>query len=108
MDILRTPDERFANLPDYPFAQHYVEVDGLRIHYVDEGPREADPVLMLHGEPSWSYLYRKMIPIVAANTDLRTGDLPPQQGFLFWRRFSQETPVFSAGEILDTMMTAKA
>ena len=66
MEILRTPDERFINLPDYPFAPHYVEVDGLRIHYVDEGPREADPVLMLHGEPSWSYLYRKMIPIVVA------------------------------------------
>ena len=65
VEILRTPDERFVNLPAYPFAPHYVEVDGLRIHYVDEGPREADPVLMLHGEPSWSYLYRKMIPIVA-------------------------------------------
>jgi haloalkane dehalogenase len=66
MEILRTPDERFVNLPAYPFAPHYVEVDGVRIHYVDEGPREADPVLMLHGEPSWSYLYRKMIPIIAA------------------------------------------
>jgi haloalkane dehalogenase len=66
MDVLRTPDERFANLPGYPFPPHYVEVDGLRIHYVDEGPRDAAPVLMLHGEPSWSYLYRKMIPIVAA------------------------------------------
>ena len=66
MEILRTPDERFANLPGYPFAPHYVEVDGLRIHYVDEGPRDAAPVLMLHGEPSWSYLYRKMIPIIAA------------------------------------------
>lgn len=63
MEILRTPDERFANLPDYPFAPHYVEVDSLRIHYVDEGPAEAQPILMLHGEPSWSYLYRKMIPI---------------------------------------------
>ena len=60
MDILRTPDERFVNLPDYPFAPHYSEVDGLRIHYVDEGSREAEPVLMLHGEPSWSYLYRKV------------------------------------------------
>lgn len=64
METLRTPDERFANLPEYPFAPHYVEVDGLRIHYVDEGPRDADPVLLLHGEPSWSYLYRKMIPIL--------------------------------------------
>src|SRR5438874_1960714 len=66
MDILRTPDERFANLPDYPFVPHYFEVDGLRIHYVDDGPADAqDTVLMLHGEPSWSYLYRKMIPIIA-------------------------------------------
>jgi haloalkane dehalogenase len=71
MKILRTPDERFRNLPGYAFAPHYVEVpsgDGamLRVHYVDEGPRNAAPVLMLHGEPSWSYLYRKMIPLFAA------------------------------------------
>ena len=71
MNILRTPDERFVNLPDYPFAPHYSQIDdsqidGLRIHYVDEGPRDAEPVLMLHGEPSWSYLYRKMIPIIVA------------------------------------------
>jgi haloalkane dehalogenase len=66
MEILRTPDERFANLPDYQFAPHYVEVDGLRIHYVDEGPAAAEPVLLMHGEPSWSYLYRKMIPIITA------------------------------------------
>jgi len=66
METLRTPDERFANLPGYPFAPHYTETDGIRIHYVDEGPRDAAPVLMLHGEPSWSYLYRKMIPIVVA------------------------------------------
>jgi haloalkane dehalogenase len=66
METLRTPDERFANLPGYPFAPHYTETDRLRIHYVDEGPRDAAPVLMLHGEPSWSYLYRKMIPIVVA------------------------------------------
>jgi len=69
MKSLRTPDERFDNLPGYPFAPHYLDVpngrDGrLRIHYVDEGPKEAEPVLLLHGEPSWSYLYRKMIPIL--------------------------------------------
>lgn len=63
MKILRTPDERFKNLPDYSFPPNYVEVDGLRIHYVDEGPPDAPPVLMLHGEPSWSYLYRHMIPV---------------------------------------------
>jgi haloalkane dehalogenase len=67
LNILRTPDDRFANLPGYPFAPHYLEVaPGLRMHYVDEGPRAGSPVLMLHGEPAWSYLYRHMIPPVAA------------------------------------------
>ncbi|MBA2325588.1 MAG: haloalkane dehalogenase [Actinobacteria bacterium] len=71
MEVLRTPDERFASLPGYPFSPHYVEVpDGeggeLRVHYVDEGPADADPVLLLHGEPSWSFLYRKMIPVITA------------------------------------------
>jgi haloalkane dehalogenase len=69
LECLRTPDERFNNLPGYPFAPHYVDVpsgDGatLRVHNVDEGPRDGAPVLMMHGEPSWSYLYRKMIPII--------------------------------------------
>ena len=66
MKSLRTPDDRFIDLPGYDFAPHYVDIDGLRMHYVDEGPAEADPVLLLHGEPSWSYLYRKMIPVLAA------------------------------------------
>jgi haloalkane dehalogenase len=68
MKILRTPDERFApeKLPGYPFAPNYVTVsDSLRMHYVDEGPKQAGPVLMLHGEPSWSYLYRAMVPVFA-------------------------------------------
>lgn len=64
MEVLRTSDERFAGLPGYPFAPRYVDIGGLRMHYVDEGPRGAEPVLLLHGEPSWSYLYRKMIPIL--------------------------------------------
>lgn len=63
MNILRTPHEQFDNLPNYPFAPHYVTIDGLRIHYVDEGPRDGDVLLMLHGEPSWSFLYRHMIPL---------------------------------------------
>lgn len=63
MKILRTPLERFDNLPDYPFQPHYVTLDQLRMHTVDEGPRLADPILMLHGEPTWSYLYRHMIPV---------------------------------------------
>lgn len=66
MEFVRTPDERFENLPGYDFAPHYAEVDGLRVHFVDEGPRGAAPVVMLHGEPSWSFLYRKMVPPVAA------------------------------------------
>lgn len=64
MELLRTPDEQFTNLPGYAFAPHYVTVDGVRIHYIDEGLQDAEPILLLHGEPSWSYLYRKMIPIL--------------------------------------------
>jgi haloalkane dehalogenase len=62
MHSLRTPDARFDDLPGYDFAPNYVEIDGLRMHYVDEGPRDGAIVLLLHGEPSWSYLYRHMIP----------------------------------------------
>ncbi|MDA2891376.1 haloalkane dehalogenase [Mycolicibacterium sp. BiH015] len=176
MDVLRTPDERFADLPDFPFAPHYVEVDSLRMHYLDEGPADAPVVLLLHGEPSWSYLYRWMIPVlvdaglravaidlvgfgrsdkptrredytyqayvdwtwaaieaigltgitlvcqdwggliglrlvgehpdrfarvVAANTTLPTGDQHPGEAFLAWQRFSQETPDFAVGNIVN-------
>src|SRR5438046_8084067 len=66
MEALRTPDDRLPVLAGHPFAPHYVESGGLRIHYVDEGPRNAAPVLLLHGEPSWAYLYRKMIPLITA------------------------------------------
>lgn len=61
--VLRTPDERFENLQDFPFEPNYVEIDGYRIHYLDEGPADAPIVFLLHGEPTWSYLYRKMIPV---------------------------------------------
>lgn len=175
MDILRTPDERFRQLHGYAFAPHYVEIGGVRIHYLDEGRRDRAPVLLLHGEPSWSYLYRKMIPVltaaghrivapdlvgfgrsdkpvrredytyqrhvdwmlgvledlelrdttlvcqdwggliglrlvaehgsrfarvVAANTFLPTGDIHPGDAFLAWRQYSQETPEFHVGGIV--------
>lgn len=175
MEVLRTPDERFVDLPGYAFDPHYVEVGGLRLHYLDEGPRDAEPVLMLHGEPSWCYLYRKMIPIVtaagyrviapdlvglgrsdkpirreeytyqrhvdwmhgliavldlqritlvcqdwggliglrlvaeheerfsrvvAANTFLPTGDIPPGEAFLRWQRASQQIASIQVGRIV--------
>jgi haloalkane dehalogenase len=71
VQTLRTPDDRFAELPDFDFQPHYAELDDdegatLRVAWVEAGPAHADPVLMLHGEPTWSFLYRKMIPIIAA------------------------------------------
>jgi haloalkane dehalogenase len=81
MDVLRTPDERFADLADYPFEPHWLtlesgEGDTLRMHYVDEGPRDGTVVVLLHGEPTWSYLYRTMIPpLVAAGHRVLAPDL---------------------------------
>ncbi|MDT7737265.1 MAG: haloalkane dehalogenase, partial [Mycobacterium sp.] len=71
MQTLRTPDDRFTDLPEFPYTPNYYDVpDGeggtLRMAWVQDGPDDADPVLMLHGEPSWSFLYRKMIPVLAA------------------------------------------
>lgn len=71
MQSLRTPDERFDSLPGYAFEPHYVDVPDseggqLRVHYLDEGPRNGSPILLMHGEPSWSYLYRTMIPVITA------------------------------------------
>ena len=64
MKTYRTPDAAFAGLPGYAFAPHYVEFEGMRMHYLDEG--SGDPILLLHGEPTWSYLYRRMIPPLSA------------------------------------------
>lgn len=180
MKALRTPDERFQNLPGYDFAPHYVEVpDGeggmLRMHYLDEGPRDGKIVLLMHGEPSWCYLYRKMIPgivaaghrviapdligfgrsdkpaeqsdytfqrhmdwltsfltqldlrgityfgqdwgavlglrlaaeneeryerIIIGNGGLPTGDKPANDAFMRWQKFSQTSPVFQIGKLI--------
>lgn len=179
MNVLRTPDDRFVGLPDFPFEPHYGTVaDGtLRVHYLDEGPRDAAPVLLLHGEPSWCFLYRHMIPLLVAaghrvvapdlvgfgrsdkpteqsdytfgrhvdwmaellfdqldlrditffgqdwgglvglrlvgaapdryarvvvgNTGLPTGDNPPNKAFLAWQNFSQTSPQFPIGMIVN-------
>ena len=195
MQTLRTPDERFVDLPDFPFEPHYAEIPDqsdeadrggsgtLRVHYLDEGPADAAPVLLLHGEPSWSYLYRHMIPplveaghrvvvpdqvgfgrsdkpaeqadytyarhvawmsslvfdhldltdctffgqdwggliglrLVAAQTDrfarvavgntgLPTGGGQASEAFLQWLDFSQNTPVFPVGEIINGATTTE-
>ena len=182
MDILRTPDERFSDLVGYSFAPHYIEVDGLCIHYVDEGDPTHAPVLLMHGEPSWSYLYRTMIPpivaagyraiapdlvgfgrsdkpaqrddytfqrhvdwmtgwltaldlrdislfcqdwggliglrlvaenpdrfarVVASNTFLPTGDIPPGEAFLAWQRYSQSRPTLDVGWIINSGVVNK-
>lgn len=82
MQLLRTPDACFENLPDYPFEPHYLTITDrqadlpLRVHYVDEGPRNAAPILLMHGEPSWSYLYRKFVsPLTAAGHRVIAPDL---------------------------------
>jgi haloalkane dehalogenase len=82
MQVLRTPDEAFAGIADYPFAPHYLKVTDratgtpLRLHHVDEGPPGAAPILLMHGEPSWSYLYRKFVgPLVAAGHRVVAPDL---------------------------------
>jgi len=72
MEFLRTPDECFDNLADYPFQSNYVDVSdteggSLRMAYVDEGPRDGQPVVMIHGNPTWSYMWRKLIPVLAKN-----------------------------------------
>ncbi len=181
MESLRTPDDRFADLPGYPFAPNYTEIsdqDGgtLRVHHLDEGPSDAAPILLMHGEPSWSYLYRKIIPalvdaghrvvapdlvgfgksdkpteqsdytyarhvawmtellvdhldlrgatffgqdwgglvglrivaenedrfdrVIVGNTGLPDGDHPPSDAFLAWQQFSQTSPTFDIGMIL--------
>ena len=175
-NVIRTPEDRFKDLEDYPFESHYLAVEAdLQMHYVDEGPRDGPVVLLLHGEPSWSYLYRKMIPglskrfrvlapdligfgksdklvrredysyerhldwiaafiretelrdiilfcqdwggliglrlltemedrfsmAIASNTTLPTGSVPMPESFLRWREYSQHSPGFDIGKVID-------
>lgn len=72
--LLRTPEEQFAHLPGYPFSPHYASIHNARLHYLDEGA--GHPIVCLHGEPSWSYLYRKMIPVLAAHHRVLAPDFP--------------------------------
>jgi haloalkane dehalogenase len=75
-DVLRTPEERFTALPDFPYTPHYTLIGGLRIAHIDAGPQAAPPILLLHGEPSWSFLYRHVIPgLVAAGHRVIAPDL---------------------------------
>ena len=92
---LRTPDERFKDLPDWPYAPKWLEPlgDGLRMHFIDEGPRDAvATVLCLHGNPSWSFLYRHMIPVfLAAGLRVVAPDLIRLQGALHHGRTTKLT-----------------
>src|SRR3984893_1351341 len=65
MKVLRTPEDRFADLPDFGYPPGYGDVDGVRVAYVEAGPADGEPVLLLHGEPRWSFLYRKVMPVLA-------------------------------------------
>jgi len=105
-EVFRTPDERFAGLPGYDFAPNYADVDGLRMHYLDEGPRDGRPIVCFHGEPSWAYLYRKMIgPLVAAGhrvvvpdyAGFGRSDKPTDQGWYTYDRHVELTSKVLAG-----------
>jgi haloalkane dehalogenase len=103
VDVFRTPDERFAELPGYDFEPHYTDVDGLRLHHVDEGADgSASPIVCFHGEPTWAYLYRKMLPPLVAGghrvvcPDLAgfgRSDKPTDRG---WYSYDRHTELMSS------------
>lgn len=74
MALMRTPEHRFDNLPDFPYSPNYIEIQGARVHFIDEGDNDDEPILCLHGEPTWCYLYRKFIPILSAKYRLLAMD----------------------------------
>jgi len=87
MQFIRTPDERFKNLPDFPYVPNYLNIsDGqggeLRVAYIDEGPKTATPIVLMHGEPSWSFLYRNMIPALLSAESRRLDDSMVKQSRL--------------------------
>ena len=98
MLVIRTPDERFSKLPDFGYVPHYIEVNGLRVHYVDEGKGEI--ILCLHGEPSWSLLYRKMIAVMSKRHRVIAMDFI---GFGRSDKFT-EREAYSVKMHLDTLM----
>lgn len=104
MEIYRTPEERFENLPGYDFAPNYADVDGLRLHYVDEG--QGDPVVCFHGEPTWAYLYRKMLPPLVAGgrrvvcpdfAGFGRSDKPTERGWYTYDRHVEYVSALLAG-----------
>ena len=104
MEIYRTPEERFDNLPGYDFAPNYADVDGLRLHYVDEG--QGDPVVCFHGEPTWAYLYRKMLPPMVAGgrrvvcpdfAGFGRSDKPTERGWYTYDRHVEYVSALLAG-----------
>jgi haloalkane dehalogenase len=116
-DVFRTPDDRFDDLPGYDFAPHYAEVGGLRMHYLDEGPSDGEPVVCFHGEPSWSYLYRKMIPaLTAAGRRVICPDLvgfgrsdkpTDPQWYTYERHVEQVTGVLDALDLRDATVVVQ-
>jgi haloalkane dehalogenase len=103
-DVFRTPDERFDGLPGFDFAPHYAEVDGLRLHYLDEGV--GSPVVCFHGEPTWAYLYRKLIPPLVAGghrvicpdyAGFGRSDKPTDQGWYSYERHVEMVSKVLAG-----------
>ena len=113
MSVLRTPEERFANLPDFPFPPNYLEVEGLRIAYVDEGPKDAPVVLLMHGEPTWSYLYRKVIAALRDRYRLiapdlvgfgRSDKLPEQSDYTYERHVGWMSGWLQAMDLRDVTL----
>jgi len=95
--VLRTPDTHFANLVGYPFKAHYIEISGMRIHYLDEGPQDGETIFLLHGEPNWSFLFRIMIPVF---TDAGYRVIAPDLvGFGKSDKFLQETAYSYGGHV---------